>query len=191
EISSRPQGTTAEVFELLNYMILASCNESTNMLADRVGIPNINRIMNELGCPNTRMGHLLHRGAQLVEPGIDGTYSNTTTANEMTQLMSMIYTDRAASAKMSSHMSAILENRPEIEYGMRSVNTCMRNALPTETIVGAKSGLLEEDIMETACIDSKYVITVMINKIPSKFLELGGAVIGMIGKRTYEVYAKK
>ena len=61
EISYRQRGTPTSVAELLNYMILASCNESTNMLADNIGIARMNTIMQELGCPNTRISHLLYQ----------------------------------------------------------------------------------------------------------------------------------
>ena len=108
EVSARPQGSTITIDELLNYMILASCNESTNMLGDRIGIERINATMDELGCPKTKISHLLHVGASLVYEGIDGTSSNTTTAIEMTKLMAKIYNNQTASETSSEQMRAIL-----------------------------------------------------------------------------------
>lgn len=191
EISYRPQGSLAEVFELLNYMILASCNESTNMIANRIGIPKINTAMEELNCPNTKIGHLLHVGAQLVEPGVDGSYSNTTTANEMTRLMSAIYQQKAASPHSCRHMKDILENNPEIEYILPSINNYLARGLPYNAVIGAKLGILENDVMETGVINGDYALTIIFNKIPSHFTYKGGGLISGISKKIFDAYYKK
>lgn len=191
EVSYRPNETNAEVFELLNYMILASCNESTNMLADKIGIPTINKTMEELGCPNTKMGHLLYKGAPLIESGIDGTYSNTTTPNEITRLMKMVYQGEAASQESCDHMVAIIENKPEIEYSHKSINGYSNIGLPGDTVSGAKAGLLENDVMETCAINQEYILTVIINKIPSEFLGKCSLLIGGISRKIFDQYYKQ
>ncbi|MEK6948448.1 MAG: serine hydrolase [Nanoarchaeota archaeon] len=191
EVSARPQGSTITIDELLNYMILASCNESTNMLGDRIGIERINATMDELGCPKTKISHLLHVGASLVYEGIDGTSSNTTTAIEMTKLMAKIYNNQTASETSSEQMRAILENRPEIEYRRPNVNGFLKTFLPRGTIVGCKAGLLEEDVMETGVINSDYALTIMINKIPSGLITKSIPLIGRISMRIFEEYYKK
>ncbi len=186
EISYRQQGSTATVTELANYMILASCNESTNMLADRIGIPFINSTMQELNCSATRMSHLIYQMAPLEDPGIDGTSSNTTTAEEMTSLMKRIYRSELASPASCTRMRQILENDPALEYGRASVNHFLQASLPRGTLVGAKCGVLGDDIMETGVINGDYALTVMLNKLSSA---AGGAgVISAISEAVYQRY---
>ena len=188
EISDRPPYCDAEVFELLNYMILASCNESTNMLADRIGIKSINKAMEELKCPNTRISHLLYKGAPLVDEGIDGAHSNTTTPDETTRLMKLIYKKEAASKKSCNHMMAILENKPKIEYCQTNVNKYLVAGLPKKTLVGSKIGLLENDVMETAAINRDYILTVMINKIPKEFMGQSIVLMAGISRMLFDIY---
>lgn len=188
EISYRQQGSTAPVSELVNYMILASCNESTNMLAARVGIPYINSLMRQLGCPNTAMSHLLHVGATLEDPGIDGTSSNTTTAEEMTALMGGIYRNTVASVQSCEYMRKILENDSSLEYGGASVNHYLNRALPAGTRIGAKCGILEEDVMETAVINGDYALTVMFNKVPASFFGEASRLLSLISGVIFERY---
>ncbi len=187
EISYRAQGSPAQIQELLPYMILASCNESTNLLADRVGIPYLNETMRKLSCPSTRMSHLLYHRAPLVDSGIDGTSSNTTTAAEMNHLMASIYRDTAASAESCRHMRAILENSPELEYGGAVVNTLLSSALPPRAHVGAKMGLLDEDVMETGVINNDYALTIMLNKVPSRASSLS-SLLPTISREVFQRY---
>ncbi len=191
EISYRQQGSIAPVSELVNYMILASCNESTNILATRVGIPYINNLMQELGCPTTRMSHLLHVGASLEDSGIDGTSSNTTTAKEMTTLMAGIYRNTVACIQSCEYMRKILENDPSLEYGGASVNHYLSRALPAGTRIGAKCGILEEDIMETAVINGDYALTVMANKVPASVSGQVSRLLPLISQFVFERYYLK
>ncbi len=191
EISNRPQNSEVEVFELLNYMILASCNESTNMLANKIGINSINESMKELGLTSTRMSHLIYRGAPLVYKGIDNTSSNTTTANEMTKLMSMIYKNEAASPEMCKHMRAVLECKPEIEYRNGNINNYIRSEIPDGNIVGAKLGVLDEDIMETGVVNQDYAITIILNRLPRILFNAGSKTIIKISNNIFNTYYKK
>jgi len=188
EISYRAQGSQANIYELLCYMILASCNESTNMLANRVGIPYINHAIESLGCPKTHLSHLLCVGAPLVDGGIDGTSSNTTSANEMTKLMAGIYQAKVASAFSSDLMVRILENDPSIEYPERSINGYLTARLPRGTQVGAKAGLLDEDVMETGVINEDYALTIMFNKVNPLLLSRLGRAISIISKEIFKRY---
>ncbi len=188
EVSYREEGSTATIAELLNYMILASCNESTNMLAHRLGIPAINACMEQLGCPQTRMSHLLYRGAPLEDRGIDGTSSNTTTPREMASLMAGIYKATVASPESCRRMVQILENAPEIEYGGSSVNHLLRSALPRGVVIGAKCGILEEDTMETGVINRDYALTVMLNKVPASLRGEASGIIAAISRAVYQRY---
>lgn len=188
EISYRLQHSSAAVSELLNYMVLASCNESTNMLADRIGIPYINRVMEQAGCPNTRMSHLLHVGAPLIDKGIDGTSSNTTAAEEMNKLMAGIYQKRIASPASCERMVNILENAPELEYGGVTVNHLISQPLPHGTKIGAKTGILENDVMETAVVNGDYALTIMLNKLSPAVISAASQIIAMISKAVFQRY---
>ncbi len=191
EISKRPENSYTNTSELLNCMILASCNESTNMLADRIGIKRINETMEKLGCKKTRLSHLLYSGAPLLDPGIDGTSSNTTTPNEITRLMKLIYTKEVASERSCLNMISILENGPEIRYKERNVNGYFRLGLPKETTIGSKVGLLANDIMETAAINHDYILTIMSNNTKKEFIGLSVMLMSHISRILFDIYHKK
>jgi len=73
-ISRLPEGTPVRVAELLEFMIVASDNEATNVLANRLGIQNINEHMWVLGLNRTMLGHLLCSNVPLSQ-----TYTNLLT----------------------------------------------------------------------------------------------------------------
>ncbi len=74
------------ISEYLQWMMLESCNASTNVLIDLVGYERVNRIFDELHMP----GSILQRKMMDVEARARGV-DNTTTAKDMASLLRTIY----------------------------------------------------------------------------------------------------
>lgn len=159
-----PEKTRMSIDSLLYFMIAYSDNEATNMLADRVGIQNINNTCQEIGAKRTMIGHLLLPKAYRHTSGFNLSGSNVTTSNDMNHLLSLIYTykiiDRQSCEKMIDFLEASLE-------------TYLGKRLPRGTLLGNKIGLITDsdsggDLHDVGVINRDYVLSVMMNKIGIK-----------------------
>ncbi len=168
-ISLLPEGQLVSVLDLICEMIVFSDNEATNMLADYISLERINRCVEDLGTKSTMIAHLLARRDKYGGPiprlttrwNRDG--SNLTSADDLSQLMTAIYSGKAASSKSCQRMQEILE----ISGGRGPIGSY----LPATAIVGGKIGHIfdpkdGEDLGETAVINGDYVLTMMCNQIP-------------------------
>ncbi len=171
-VSRMEPGRLVSALDLIAYMILVSDNEATNMLADKVGLENINRTIAELGAPQTMISHLLARRDLygkavpriLTKWNKDG--SNLTTAQDLTTLMAAIYSNSATKeAKYCNLMQRLLETRGD--------QGPLSGDLPSGTIVGAKLGFISDpedgdDLLETAVINRDYAISITCNRLHQK-----------------------
>jgi beta-lactamase class A len=82
-------GATFTLRDAVRLMIAFSDNTATNLVLDRVGIPSVNRRMEEWGFPHTRIHHKSFRGdTTSVDPEGTRRYGlGATTAREMLRLM--------------------------------------------------------------------------------------------------------
>lgn len=177
-----PDNSEAKIEHLLSLMIIESDNMATNHVADYIGISEINYLAAMLGCESTRMSHLLMKGAKIEDGGIDGKGSNTTSASDMAQMMSFIYNPGFFSKRSRCLMQSMLEYRGR---AYRNVNNFFKPSLPFRTIIGAKSGLLENDIMESAVINREYILCVMVNKVQKKSMWAAESLMRYISGTVY------
>jgi beta-lactamase class A len=117
--------------DLALWMIVVSDNAATDFICERVGIVNVNRTMDSLGLPMTKLEsdcrgifatmaedagveslidfprppseELVHRLRAVIPLS-----TNRSTPREMTRLLELIWTDRAASPDSCEHMRRIL-----------------------------------------------------------------------------------
>lgn len=156
-----PMGTGITVRELLHHMIVSSDNEATNMLAEKCGLENINQTMQKLGANRTMLAHLLAPKVPRLYTSWNPEGSNLTTARDMTQLLTGIYTDTSASAESCAQMREILERQGGVILGQY---------LPHETIIGGKVGMISDpatgdDVHDVGVINGDYVLSIMCNRI--------------------------
>ncbi|MFA5084002.1 MAG: serine hydrolase [Candidatus Paceibacterota bacterium] len=185
-VSMAPDGTPFTVKRLLEYMIIRSDNEASNLLADRVGLENINKTSSRLGARNTMLAHLLAYNVPRLYSDFNTDGSNITTAKDMTRLLSAIYTDKAGNRKNCEHMRKLLEESDSKWLGM---------FLPKETLIGNKVGLISSpkfgyDIHDVGVINGDYAISIMMNRIKAKSISPQMA-IGALSETVYDFYYKK
>ena len=99
-------GVEMTVRDAATLMIIISDNSATNICVDLVGIDAINERMDALGLPNTRV---LRRWGERGDP--DPRSMNTSTASEMTRLLSSIALHECVSADASEDMLRILRRQ--------------------------------------------------------------------------------
>ena len=142
-------------------MITISDNMATDLLMEKVGIPNINAFLDRLGCPNTRtsvtMGRYHYRmtyqddlptnrandvlQAQASADGVndyksisysDSPENNVAAPGEMGDLMKRLHEGTLVSADASFEMLEMMKNARELRM--------IRRDLPREIVVAQKSG---------------------------------------------------
>lgn len=161
-VTRMPDDKELSLLEHLCYMITESDNESANILADRLGVMNVNSTMSLYGLHSTKISHLIYKGAPLVYSGVDGTSSNTTTANEMTKLFTGIYKGDILTPESCHIMQMALELDAK---PFRRANNMVGRLLPKYTIVGSKCGEIDNDVHEAGAVNRDYVLSIMANRI--------------------------
>ncbi len=154
-------GTQVPIQKLLQYMIVDSDNEATNMLIERVGLDSINQTLQELGATRTMLGHLLTYYVPRNHSPFNPDGSNVTTAQDMAHLLHLIYTQRIVHPKACKDMMHLLETP--------STN-CLGLFLPYGTRVGNKIGSIHDlingdDLHDVGVINRDYALSIMINRI--------------------------
>ncbi len=115
---------SATVRELVEAMIEVSDNSATNKLIAMAGMDRVNRTLDELGFPNTRLRRRMMQWATA------HTNENLSTPLEMARLAELIYRGKAVDETASSEMMAI----------MKRVRAAFRGAAPEQIEVAAKPG---------------------------------------------------
>jgi len=67
-----PDRAEITIENLISLMIIESDNLAANMLIDSIGLSEINHLTGMLGCDNTKISHLLLKGANIEYPGVGG-----------------------------------------------------------------------------------------------------------------------
>lgn len=120
-------GALLTLQDLCNLMIVISDNSAANMLAGRVGLPNINRFMDELGLRRTRMERLLYDS-----DGARKGRRNTFCPCDIGRLFALLWQGKVVSADASRRMLDILKLQ-QIDYKMGGM-------LPETVPVAHKTG---------------------------------------------------
>ena len=128
---------TLTIRDLVTAMIEASDNTATNKCIERAGMPEVNRMMDALGFPHTRLRRkMMDRAA--VERGDE----NVSTPEEMARLVETIYRGKLVDAPASKEILEI----------MKKVSGGIHEGLPLEIETASKTGELPGARGETGIV---------------------------------------
>lgn len=164
-VSLLEDGTYMGVKDLLEYMIIDSDNEATNILADCIGGPRkINRDMHKLKLKKSMLGHLLCPNVPRYKNIFyNRNGSNITTPNDMVNVMRHIYDQKLN----------IISNK--VKYTSDKILSLTSSGLVYDKrfkdhIIKTKIGFISDledgsDMNEVGIIDDNLIYCVMANKI--------------------------
>jgi beta-lactamase class A len=125
---------TLTVRELVAKMIEFSDNTSTNKLIAMVGMPNVNRLLDDLGLHTTRLQRIM-----LDSAAARRNEENISTPLEMARLVEMLYKNKFADSA-------------EIIEILKTVDADLRRTIPEDIPVAAKPGSIPGARCETGIV---------------------------------------
>lgn len=136
-------GFTPGITKLTNrdvaaLMIITSDNAATNILIDRVGMGNVNALLDNLGCTNTRLQRKMIDLAAAREGR-----ENLATPRDMVRLLEALHTSRVCSKTLNDELMKLL---------LADKYCYMRRLLPETVALASKPGWLEGVITESGII---------------------------------------
>lgn len=173
-------GTRYSVEYLLHLVITISDNVAANMLADYVGLKNINKTAKELGMDDTTFGHLILEKEKM-------TYyygSNTTNAKDLATIMYKIYNYDCLGEEYDKKMIALFKTC--------KTNSKIPKRLPKTLEIAHKTGslpLYEHDAGIVYNESRDFIFAAMSNELKSN--PDGQLIISTIAKMTYEHMIEK
>lgn len=167
-VSRLPDNSNIRVLNLLYYMIANSDNEATNILADKVGIEKINKMMLNLGMKNSMLGHLLCPNVPRYTSKFNLDGSNVTSPLDMVTIFRHIYED--SFSKLSPYVRAISDSI----LSFTSPSYLNKDKFISSRIK-AKVGYISDeldgaDIHEVGIINDHLIVCVMLNKFKENFV---------------------
>lgn len=143
-------GSTLSLHDLAVLMIVLSDNSATNLLIDRVGMDNVNSMLDGLGLHQTRLARkMIDIAAERSDR------ENRSTPREMGMLVEMLHAGKLLDA---GHTKMALEI---LEYPKESP---VRAGVPEGIVVAEKPGSLDGAQCDTGIVflqDRPYIISVM------------------------------
>lgn len=163
-ITLLPEGTEVPVEYLLDYMIVYSDNEATNMLVDKISIPTINQSMWDLGMKKSMFGHLIGFDKPRYSRKFNKDGSNITCANDMNISLRHIYDD--SFTKLSSYV----RRKSDVTMSFTEPELLNKGHFEKGHSIKAKTGSIYNpsdgaDVHEIGIIDDNLLVSVMLNKV--------------------------
>lgn len=124
-----PDGTPMPLSDVVERMITVSSNEATNMVAERVGLPAVNRALADAGATGSVFGRK-YSDLAAEQAGA----SHRTTAADLCLLMSALVTGRLAGPEQTEWMCEMLG---------RQTDRQLTAAVPHGVPFGSKSGWVD------------------------------------------------
>jgi beta-lactamase class A len=124
-----PGVTRLTLRDLATMMVAVSDNSATNVLIDRVGMPNVNAMLDSLALPHTR----LRRKMMDLQAAKEGR-ENISTPHEMMTLLDAIYHGRVLNKESTADFFKVLSTNK---------NSWIPRDLPAEIKIANKPGALE------------------------------------------------
>lgn len=152
-------------------MIVVSDNTATNLLMDLVGIDNVNRTLDQLGCCGSRLRRKLFR----IIPGV----TNEVTANDMSLLLESIHFNRAAGPTACRAMVEIMLRQQYREKLPRFLPPEVRVAHKTGEITG-----VAHDVGLVLGPGPEFAIACLSSDLPDG--HQGNEVIGRTARAVYD-----
>ena len=140
---------TLTIQELVRRMIVDSDNTATNRCIDIAGMARVNRMLDEMGFPKTRLLRKMMDSA-----AAQRNEENVATPVEMARMAEMIYRGKAVDARASRDMLEI----------MKEVKGGIREGLPLDIETASKTGELPGARCETGIVfleQRPFVLSVM------------------------------
>ncbi len=104
-------GVTMSLRDACVLMIVVSDNTATNLVLDRVGIDAVNKTMDELRCPNTRLFRKVFSSGPPINPANARYGLGVTTPRETLRLLRGLYQGRIGSPSLCAEALAILKRQ--------------------------------------------------------------------------------
>jgi beta-lactamase class A len=136
--------------DLCTLMIVLSDNTATNLLINLIGMDQVNRLMDELGCPQTRLVRMM-RDHAAVARGIE----NLSTPRDAARIMQTLAQGKFVSRNARDDTLAILR-KPK--------SSAIRKAVPAEISIVGKPGAVPGVATEWAIVElpgRPYIIVLM------------------------------
>jgi beta-lactamase class A len=126
--------------DLATLMVTVSDNTATNMLIDLVGMENVTKTINALGCTQTKLQRKMIQPQESAKGN-----ENIATPNEAAKIMEIIYRNFFINKQVSEDILAMLKKRGEGASDLRA-------GLPTSVTVALKDGALNGVSTEWALV---------------------------------------
>lgn len=143
-------GSSVSIHDLAILMILLSDNSATNLLIDRVGMNNVNSMLDGLGLRNTRLARkMIDIAAEQADR------ENHSTPREMAALVEQLYSGKLLDAEHTKATLAILEYPKE---------SPLHAGVPENVAVAEKPGSLNGAQCDSGIVlleGRPYIISVM------------------------------
>lgn len=124
-----PDGTRMSLRDVIERMIAVSSNEATNMVAERVGLPAVNKVLADAGATDSVFGR---KYSDLAAERAGS--SHRTTAADLCLLMSSLVTGGLASPEQTAWMCELLGRQTD-----RQLTAAVPHGIP----FGSKSGWVD------------------------------------------------
>ncbi len=170
-----PGVTRLTLRDLATMMVAVSDNSATNVLIGRVGMDNVNAMLDSLGLHATR----LRRQMMDLKAAGEGR-ENVSTPREMMTLLETIYRDKLLNKEMTADFIKILSTHKE---------SSLLQGLPDDAVAASKPGELEAVRNDSGIILVKgrpYILCVMTTYLKDE--KEGAAAIRKIAALTYSYF---
>jgi beta-lactamase class A len=170
-----PGVTRLTLRDLATMMIAVSDNSATNVLIGRVGMENVNAMLDSLGLHATR----LRRQMMDLKAASEGR-ENVSTPREMMTLLETIYTGKLLNKEMTADFLKLLSTHKE---------SSMLQGLPDDTVAANKPGELEAVRNDSGIVMVKnrpYILCIMTTYLKDE--KDGSAAIRKIAALTYSYF---
>jgi beta-lactamase class A len=161
--------------DLATMMVAVSDNSATNVLIDRLGVDNVNTMLEGLGLHGTR----LHRKMMDLKAAGEGR-ENVSTPREMMTLLETIYRGKLLNKEMTGDFLHILSTHKE---------SALLQGLPDDAVAASKPGELEAVRNDSGIVLVKnrpYVLCVMTTYLKDE--HDGSAAIRKVAALTYSYF---
>ncbi len=170
-----PGVTRVTLRDLATMMVAVSDNSATNVLIDRVGMENVNRMLSGLGLKNTR----LRRKMMDINAAKEGR-ENISTPREMMTLLEAIYRGKLLNPELTADFIKMLATHK---------HSAIRNAVPDAVVSADKPGELEAVRTDSGIVFAQnrpFIICVMTTYLKDE--AAGRAAIGKVAEAAYDYF---
>jgi beta-lactamase class A len=178
-------GATFSLRDAVRLMMAHSDNTATNMVLDKVGLANVNKRMEDLGCPNTRINAKVFRGdTSSIDPMRTKKYGlGSTTAAEMVGLLEKLHQGKLVNADACKAMREHLTKCTDRDR--------LPRFLPPKTEVAHKTGTTNNIRTDAGIIETPtgpVAVCILTAENEDQRWETDNAGTVLCGKVAREVY---